>query len=123
MYQLTLEDGRSLRVSEDHYNPVVINAKPNGIATWEDRTLTTLELLEQPLKHSKQGSSKHLVKVRNIEPMEFQPKELPIDPYSLGVILGDGRIRKDCGSVELTCHKDELAHYHKEIPYVFGALM
>ena len=122
MYQLTLEDGRSLRVSEDHYNPVVINAKPNGIATWEDRTLTTLELLEQPLKHSKKGSSKHLVKVRNIEPMEFQPKELPIDPYSLGVILGDGRIRKDCGSVELTCHKDELAHYHKEIPYVFGAL-
>ena len=122
MYQLKLEDGRTLKVSEDHYNPVRINSKPNGIAAWEDRTLTTLELLEQPLKHFKKTSSKHLVQVPNVEPMQFNTKELPIDPYSLGVILGDGRIRKDCGSVELTCHKDELSHYHAEIPYIFGAI-
>ena len=122
MYQLKLEDGRTLKVSEDHYNPVRINSKPNGIAAWEDRTLTTLELLEQPLKHFKKTSSKHLVQVPNVEPMQFNTKELPIDPYSLGVILGDGRIRKDCGSVELTCHKDELSHYHTEIPYAFGAI-
>lgn len=122
MYQLELEDGRKLKVSEDHYNPVCINIKPNGIATWEDRVLTTLELLQQPLKHFKTNSSKHLVQVPNIKPIQFEAKVLPIDPYTLGVVLGDARIRKECGSVELTCHSDELPHYHSEIPYTFGAI-
>ena len=129
MYLIELEDGRTLKVSEDHLNPVVINTKPNGIATWEDYVLTTKELLQQPLLHTKLRNKQHrgttsksLVKVRNILPIEYPKKDLPIDPYTLGVIIGDGRIRKDCGSVELTVHKDELSHYHEQIPYEFGAL-
>lgn len=129
MYQLRLADGRSLKVSEDHLNPVVINTNPNNTARWEDKVLTTLELLQQPLAHTKKGnlhhrgtSSKSLVAVRNIEPLQYPEATLPIDPYTLGAVIGDGRIRKDCGSVELTVHKDELPHYHANIPYVFGSL-
>ena len=129
MYRLQLADGRSLKVSEDHLNPVVINTNPNNTARWEDKVLTTLELLQQPLTHTKKGnlrhrgtSSKSLVAVRNIEPLQYPEATLPIDPYTLGVVIGDGRIRKDCGSVELTVHKDELPHYHATIPYVFGSL-
>jgi predicted phage terminase large subunit-like protein len=129
MYELELEDGRTLKVSEDHYNPVVVNTSPNGIARWEEKVLTTAELLEQPLTHTKKGnknhrgtSTKHLVQVKNIEPLEYPHKEFPVDPYTLGVVLGDGCIRKECGSVELTVHADELSHYHQNIPYEFGAL-
>ena len=129
MYKITLEDGRTLKVSEDHFNPVVVNTKPNGVANWEEKVLTTKELLDEKLVHIKLGnknhkgtSSKHLVRVKNILPLAYPEKVFDIDPYTLGVILGDGRIRKDCGSVELTCHKDELDHYHKNIPYAFGAI-
>ena len=127
MYRLTLADGRTLKVSEDHYNPVVVNTNPNNIARWEEKVLTTLELLEQPLVHIKRGNLKHrgtssksLVGVKNIEPLAYPTADLPIDPYTLGTVIGDGRIRKDCGSVELTVHEDELAHYHAQIPYKFG---
>ena len=129
MYRLQLADGRTLKVSEDHLNPVVINTNPNNTARWEERVLTTLELLQQPLTHTKKGNLRHrgistkaLVAVRNIEPLQYPEAILPIDPYTLGVVIGDGRIRKDCGSVELTVHKDELPHYHATIPYVFGSL-
>lgn len=129
MYRINLNDGRSLKVSEDHLNPVVINTNPNNTVRWEEMVLTTKELLEQPLTHTKKGNLKHrgtssksLVAVKNIDPLQYPEAVLPIDPYTLGVVIGDGRIRKDCGSVELTVHKDELSHYHATIPYVFGSL-
>lgn len=131
MYELQLEDGRSLKVSEDHLNPVVIKSNVHNKARYDECVLTTLDLLEEPLNFSRLRrrrnkpdyvSNENLVFVKNIQPLDFPAKQLPIDPYTLGVVLGDGRIRKDCGSVELTCHKDELAHYHQQIPYEFGAL-
>ncbi len=129
MYRLQLADGRSLKVSEDHLNPVVINTNPNNTVRWEDKVLTTLELLQQPLTHTKKGNLRHrgtstkaLVFVKNIEPLEYPEAVLPVDPYTLGVVIGDGRIRKECGSVELTVDAVELAHYHTQIPYEFGAI-
>ena len=129
MYRLRLADGRMLKVSEDHFNPVVVNTNPNNTARWEEKVLTTLELLQQPLTHTKKGnprhhgtSTKNLVCVKNVLPLEYPEASLPIDPYTLGAVIGDGRIRKDCGSVELTVHENELVHYHAEIPYEFGAI-
>jgi len=129
MYQLSLADGRSIRASEDHLNPVVINTNPNNTVRWEEKVLTTLELMEQPLLHTKKGNLKHrgtssksLVFVKNIEPLQYPEANLTIDPYTLGVVIGDGRIRKDCGSVELTVSSDELAHYHAQVPYEFGKI-
>lgn len=129
MYQLQLADGRSLKVSEDHLNPVVINTNPNNTVRWEEKVLTTSELLQQPLTHTKKGNLRHkgtstksLVFVKNIEALEYPEAPLPIDPYTLGVVIGDGRIRKECGSVELTVDSAELPHYHTEIPCAFGAL-
>ena len=129
MYQLCLSDGRTLKVSEDHYNPVIINTNPNNTVRWEEKVLTTLELLKQPLTHTKKGnlrhrgtSTKNLVFVKNVEPLQYPKALLPVDPYTLGVVIGDGRIRKECGSVELTVHADELSHYHSQIPHEFGAL-
>ena len=130
MYRIELEDGRWLKVSEDHLNPVTIKQNPNNKVEYVNAVIPTSELLELPLVHerlrtrkgkSNYTSRENLVFVKNIDAIEYPTKELPIDPYTLGVILGDGRIRKECGSVELTAHKDEFAHYYKEIPYEFGA--
>jgi len=129
MYRLQLADGRFLKVSEDHLNPVIVNTNPNNTVRWEEKVLTTLELLQQPLTHTKKGnlrhrgtSSKNLVFVKNIAPLQYPAANLPIDPYTLGAVIGDGRIRKECGSVELTVDAAELAHYHAQVPYEFGKI-
>ena len=127
MYRIYLKDGRSIKVSEDHINTVVINTNPNNYVRLETLNLTTVELLRQPLIHTKKGnrnhrgtSSKSLVFIQNTEALQYQERTLPIDPYSLGVVLGDGRIQKPSCSVELTTHIDDLATYQEHIPYVFG---
>lgn len=128
MYELELEDGRKLKVSEDHINSVMVKENFKNRAVTVDKDLTTKELLELPLtfdrvKKYKEGtriSSEKLIHVRNSDALIYPDKDLPIDAYTLGVILGDGRIRKECGSVELTAHVDDFAHYYKNIPYEFG---
>lgn len=122
MYRLHLADGRSIKVSEDHINSVLIRGKHSYKKV--PKNLTTSELLELPLVHKRdrgnRTTSENLVFVQNCKPVEFPEEKLPIEPYTLGVVLGDGRIRKDYGSVELTAHVDDFPHYLKEVPYSFG---
>lgn len=127
MYRILLKDGRSIKVSEDHINSVVINTNPNNIVRLEEVDLTTKDLLKLPLVHTKKGnygykgtSNKAIVFVKNTLPLQYEPKEFPIDPYTLGVVLGDGRIQKPYCNVELTTHIDDLPTYQKNIPYEFG---
>lgn len=127
MYSLKLADGRSLNICEDHLNSVVIKDKDK--CTYTEEVLTTKELIKEPLQYVRNRvrknkpnyvSKENLVFIKNCDPIQFSKKDLPIDPYTLGVILGDGRINKDCGSVELTGHIEDFEHYLKEIPYTFG---
>ena len=92
MYRIGLQDGRSIKVSEDHINSVVINTNPNNTVRWEALDLTTKELLQQPLLHTKKGNLKHrgtssksLVFVKNTAPLDYPEQSLPIDPYTLGL--------------------------------------
>lgn len=127
MYKLNLYDGRSLRVSEDHINSVVINTNPNNTVRWEEKNLTTKELLATQLVHTKIGnklhkgiSNKSLVYVKNCEPLVYTKKVLPLDPYTLGLILGDGSIKKNGSSIVITGLEEDYNEYVKHIPYVLG---
>lgn len=105
MYKITLIDGRELEVSEDHINPIMVR----GV----EKNYTTLEALKLP------NSSKTPLKIRNIEPIEYQCKEL-FDPYTLGLLLGDGSLKKD-GSCVLHTHRDDWRTYEGNIPYQLGS--
>lgn len=130
IYRLHLQDGRLLDVSEDHINSVVINTNPNNALRLENKNLTILELLQLPLFHRKKSvnsrtgvaytSSKHLVFIQNCEPLEYSEKEFPLDPYTVGLLLGDGSCKKD-GSVVLHAHKDDMPHYLSLVPYRTGS--
>jgi len=127
MYQINLWDGRSLKVSEDHINSVVINTNPNNYKRLEELNLTTKELLAQPLLHTKRGNLKHrgtssksLVFVKNTQPLQYPEKTFPIDPYVLGLLIGDGSMKAD-GSTVLHGHKDDITYYKQYIPYQLGS--
>lgn len=126
MYQLVLEDGRTLKVSSDHINSVVQKVGYNNTATYVDKNLTTSELLEESLFHERlrkrvdkvdYTSKENLFFIRNCEALEFEPKQFRLDPYTLGVLLGDGSLKQ---SVRISGTLEDLRVYEQHIPYSFG---
>lgn len=121
MYALRLHDGRTLKVSEDHINSVtqlrqVTSGSDKGKMYFEDRNLTTSELLRYKLK----VGSNYRFWIKATEPVQYPERELPLDSYTLGLLLGDGRIRPKNGNSEIIAHSDDWAEYVQHIPYELG---
>ncbi len=121
MYALRLHDGRTLKVSEDHINSVtqlrqVTSGSGKGKMYFEDRNLTTSELLQYKLK----VGSNYRFWIKATEPVQYPARELPLDSYTLGLLLGDGRIRPKNGNSEIIAHSDDWAEYIQHIPYELG---
>ena len=77
MYKITLEDGRTLKVSEDHINEVVVYDDVEKVWTTEQKT--TLELLSMPdIEFPLTGGAEY---------PEYVSLE---DPYYVGMVLGGG---------------------------------
>lgn len=80
IYEIKLSDGTSFRVADNHLNSVVLNNI--------ESVLTTEELIDAFYgKGNKIGI--------RAERLEFQEKKLPIDPYLLGILIGDGSLHND----------------------------
>lgn len=127
MYELELIDGRKLKVSGDHIHSVIHKESPNSRAKYLSKNLTTVELLTLDLQYTRNRKwtkgrnrviKENLLFIENCKPLAYPNRVLPIDPYTLGLLLGDGSLR--IGSVVLHAHKDDWAEYRKSIPYILG---
>lgn len=114
MYNIELMDGRSIKVSEDHINSVVVKENPHNTATYTKKDLLTKELLELPLYLERNRgtyiSKENLLFIENCKALEYTSKDFPLNPYVLGLLLGDGSLKKD-GSCVLHAHKDDMKEY------------
>lgn len=118
MYELCLHDGRKIKLSEDHINSVIRRKQDKyGKMYFSKENLTTKEILKIGLKNKNSNNWKFFIE--NTSPVEFFKKDLKLDPYTLGLLLGDGRIRTS-GSCDLTAHKKDWKTYYKYIPYELG---
>jgi len=121
MYRLELKDGRSIKISNDHINSVIRKENYNNKATYKKYDMTTTEILECKLFHERQrqgyASKEPLFFIENCGAVEYTKKELSIDPYTLGLLLGDGSTSQ---SVRLHGHVDDMEVYKKYIPYKLG---
>lgn len=129
MYALTLQDGRRIKVSEDHLNQVhvkrFLSERTFSKYKFIEQTLSTKELLMLPLfAIDPKGSQRPLVWVENVKPMEWpENQDILIDPYTVGVLIGDGSMNgKTSGNVPvvLTAHEDDWPVFENEIPYALG---
>lgn len=87
LYEVKLSDGSSLEADDEHLWDCILRR-----GSWEGRppkhhTLTTLQIKER-LSLGKET----LIPVH--KSVSYTRKELPIDPYKLGLLLGDGSIDK-----------------------------
>ena len=133
MYKIFLADGRELVVSEDHINTVIhkrvvrYGGRPGYCKTeYQKRNLTTKELLSYSIIATRPKTQKNPSGyevnfwIPNCQAIQYTEKRLPLDPYTLGLILGDGSSDRNTGYVRLHGHKDDMPFYRKQIPYDMG---
>lgn len=94
VYEVELTDGRVLRVGDGHlwtYKSKV----GNGAKNW--RVADTKTLMEKyAVKYHNKGRSAHNIKfvIPMNQPVQWPEREYDLDPYVLGVILGNGCLRE-----------------------------
>lgn len=88
VYEVEFQDGRVVRCGANHLWATCRNGKKFYI-------MPTKEYAKRKLTQGSKGKEHYPYKVPAINPLRFDEKPTHIDPYVLGVLLGDGYI---CGS-------------------------
>lgn len=89
VYKVTFRDGTSAECSEDHLWEVQFRSHHQ----YKSQVLTIKEILEKGYRTKRasgNGKFKYKYNIPSTIPLNFEKKELPIHPYILGYILGDG---------------------------------
>ena len=108
-YDMKFDSGEVIRCDAEHLWTVECN-------DWNNKkTLTTQEIVDI-LKFSNKRKDPKSIRIRTQSAIDFTEKYVPIDPYTLGLWLGDGTSR----TAEVTCHKDDYPTYKHTIPYEVG---
>lgn len=91
-YRVTFSDGRSVRCDPDHLWEV----QRKGGHRYFTEVMTTKEIADWGLKY-KSGNGKSLSRfyVPLVAPIEFSVKDFDVDPYVLGILIGDGALTGD----------------------------
>ena len=103
VYEIVFHDNRRVRCGLNHLWGVY-NTKGKYVIT------TTKYLINNRLKqHIDSNKSSYSYKVPSINAVEFDKKELDVDPYLLGVLIGDGNL---CGhQVRFSTADTEILFY------------
>lgn len=143
MYRLTFGDGRTIDASEDHLwniykrshrnigektKETTIRNKKYKIGShqlygFKEYTFTTKELLSDGVVYQRQVTDKNPKGIENkyyvplCNEVKYPNKKVLVDPYTLGLLLGDGNIDIKTGFSRLHTHTDDLSHYRQNIPY------
>lgn len=107
LYRLTFSDSTSALSTLDHLWEV-----STPLRKWRNMpsmVLSTREMLIRGLKH-KNGNRKYFIPI--VEPVQFETRKVTLDPYLLGVLLGDGTLRK---------HSIVLSNSNPDILSLFAA--
>ena len=143
-YKMTLADGREITMSGDHENIIWKRCRPykgkwpsSAISTVKgdygygmvEEVVTAKELYERgvttkriPIKEGFNDKEYkfYIPLAGHSEIFDYEEKEFGMDPYTAGVILGDGYIDPKTGQPRITYHKSDSYHYIEHIPYEFG---
>lgn len=120
LYRVTTNDGASLVTDGGHLWTVRLDRKR---PTWQSYTTEQLWLRqngyllrakrngEVELRPSWRTAAKRFPRLPDIAAIDMPPASLPVDPYVMGLWLGDGT--RHCGII--TAHEDDAAFYRPEI--------
>ena len=117
VYRVTLSDGATVDMDGEHLLTVRNTNTKN--APWVTKTLN--ELMAAGLRQGTDGRDyaepKYELPPRPV--VQYEPVDLPIDPYFLGLLLGDGGFRHDWAAYFCTAD-EELAQYVRYVSQTLG---
>lgn len=93
VYEVCFQSGRTVHCCEDH--TWTVNRRGHGL-----QNITIKEMLHEGIKEFYRGYEKLKFFTPHTS-IEFDEQEVPIDPFTLGVILGDGFIGDSSRNVEI----------------------
>lgn len=134
-YKITFNDGYSIIVGKEHLWTVSSNNSGENSKNRENRfiTISTEQMLDENLVLEQKGTGwnekrpykfKTFYKQKNgdskwqipiVKPIEFENNDvLPIEPYLLGLALGDGHFTKS-SAIAISLHKDDFEELFESV--------
>lgn len=114
IYTVTLSDGRQLQCTSGHLFYVKDHRKHPSM-----RVVDLWQIMHSDYAHKrKDGGIEYYFAIPNNKKVEFNARDVLLDPYTLGLLIGDGSLTKSSlNIVELTSNEDDIECYRKWIPY------
>src|SRR5262249_17320832 len=92
VFKVTFTDGTSTECCKEHlWDIETPNSKKKNRRGWKRKTYQLQDFCDD-LKYEN-GSSKYFIPITS--PVEFEENQLPLDPYLLGLLIGDGGLTTD----------------------------
>ena len=116
IYEITLRDGRKVRASDNHLWSIDFHNRK------ERQLMTTKEIFDSYKRERKVSSRnpsgiEYVCSIPANKGVDFLERETKIDPYTFGLLLGDGCFRH--GSCYYTCQDSDFSIISKLIPYKY----
>lgn len=99
VYRISFQNGASVECGLEHLWTVRRNRGKN-------KTITLKDIKDSYYKIDKRGFKRYLYSVDYIEPVEYQQKSYFIDPYLLGILIGDGTLTTE--NIGFSCPNAEI---------------
>lgn len=92
LYEVRFSDGSVVKACADHQWKVSSAQQRDRSATPDESVLTTRQMLEAGIRLERGTVANFAIRVP--APLELSERDLPIDPYALGVSLGEGEPKR-----------------------------
>ncbi len=113
MYKLIFDDGRELKCDGTHLHPLYVRSNTNTKLQYVKKLFTTNELINgKPLSR---GTLREYFTAA-VKPVNYTAKSFEIDPYLLGLLLGDGFMPSG-KSVRLNGIREDVSEYLAHIQW------
>lgn len=113
IYKVKLNDGRIVHCSDNHiWSLYKLNDHPNELKNYSTKELISIGLQNK----FKQNN----FFIPNGGKVNYKEKQLPIDPYTIGMIIAEGSVRgSHCSKnqVQISSSVDDMEFYKSVIPY------
>ena len=103
VFRVTLDDGRQVTCGADHLWYVI-----NASNKLKPEVINTHDMLQNGIFKTYGGYNHYRYYLPEIKPVPYQEKQLPIHPYILGALLGDGTINRKGKSIKISTADQEI---------------
>lgn len=118
MYKITLADGRSIKCSEGHLWNVYSHYHNGELKTIETKHLYNTYRSNRKVSERNPKGVEYHYSITSNNGVDFPYKETKIDPYTFGLLLGDGCFRVNgTNKTYFTCHDEDWKFIKDFIPY------